>query len=200
MSAAAASGARSPSYILGKRKNGETDAVSPAASSSTEMQLDSQPATGAAPLSSPSFAGSARMANLSLGESMLGSASGEDAEMADAVTDDERRSAKRGKSEEQKGAEPVSRVSSAAATSSSDTLVQRETQDDSQVDAMPVDVNDADEREPPPLPPRQAARAPSPELPPGSATGNEKQKELERQVSTYMAFGTSVFLPSLLRI
>ncbi|GAA6009632.1 ubiquitin-specific protease UBP2 [Rhodotorula paludigena] len=189
MSAAAASGARSPSYILGKRKNGETDAVSPAASSNTEMQLDSQSATGAAPLSSPSFAGSARMANLSLGESMLGSASGEDAEMADAVTDDERRSAKRGKSEEQKGAEPVSRVSSAAATSSSDTLVQRETQDDSQVDAMPVDVNDADEREPPPLPPRQAARAPSPELPPGLATGNEKQKELERQVSTYMAFG-----------
>ncbi|GAA5846834.1 hypothetical protein JCM9279_004459 [Rhodotorula babjevae] len=187
---AASNGVRSPSSsasVLGKRKVGEEGAASPPSMSG--MQLDSQQT----PLSSPSLAsGGAAMASLSLPPASLSSAGPtEDADMVDARAPDDGqvRRRKRGKSEEERSG------------ASSVTEQQDELPGGAEADEPMLVDPQASEGEagqvPPPLPPRRTD-APSPELqaeqvmPPLVSAGGpsgDKQKELERQVSSYMAFG-----------
>ena len=190
---AASTGVRSPSSssVLGKRKVGEEGASSPP--SVVGMQLDSQQPQQP-PLSSPTLASSgAAMASLSLPPASL-SAVGptEDADMADARApdDDEARRSKRGKSEEERsGASSVTERQDESPNGP-------EADEPMSVDPQPSE-GEAGEM-PPPLPPRRTD-APSPEsqpeqvMPPlvggGGGPSGDKQKELERQVSSYMAFG-----------
>ncbi|BGP36249.1 ubiquitin-specific protease ubp2 [Rhodotorula kratochvilovae] len=184
--------ARSPtsSSVLGKRKNGSDGATtveaptSPAAAS--QMQLDSQ----AAPLSSPSLAaGGARLAGLSLSPS---ADVGEDAEMADGDAEGDARRVKRGKSEEERsGASSATEVQRSPASDAEEGVAAAEEEEAMSLDVPPEEDEGADA--PPPLPPRRTPLAPSPEPPallgPEQGGQKDKEKELERQVSTYMAFG-----------
>ncbi|GAA6047543.1 hypothetical protein JCM3770_005799 [Rhodotorula araucariae] len=189
--------ARSPTSssmsVLGKRKNG-SDGVT-AGEGAGEMQVDTQ-APALAPLSSPSVAaGGTRLAGLSLSLSSpaegAGAEASEDAEMADGEADEAVRRAKRGKSEEGR-----SGASSATEVQRSPAPPEVRAGDDDE--AMPVEAAFDAETEaapdaPPRLPRRRTPLAPSPEPPAvlGAENGGKKEKEqeLERQVSTYMAFG-----------
>ncbi|GAA5891905.1 hypothetical protein JCM8208_002930 [Rhodotorula glutinis] len=178
----ASHGVRSPSSsssVLGKRKVGEEGAASPPSTSG--MQLDSQQT----PLSSPTLAsGGAAIAGLSL-PPLAGPAvsAAEDADMADAPSPagEVPRRSKRGKSEEERSG------------ASSVTEKQGESPTDGEADEpMSLDPQSTEGdpgQAPPPLPPRRTdAPSPEPPLVNGGPSG-DKQKELERQVSSYMAFG-----------
>ncbi|KPV77985.1 uncharacterized protein RHOBADRAFT_50509 [Rhodotorula graminis WP1] len=179
----ASTGVRSPSSsVLGKRKVGEEGAASPPSMSG--MQLDSQQS----PLSSPPLAGSgAAMAGLSL-PTTAGAA--EDADMADALApaEVELRRSKRGKSEEERSG------ASSVTERQGESPIDGETEEPMSLDLPAAEGGPA--QGPPPLPPRRTdapSPEPQPELPmPPLVNGgptDDKQKELERQVSSYMAFG-----------